>query len=224
MASLPALDRDARAALRASVERFGVIVPVVFNRGSLLDGENRLAIAEELGVDCPRLELDLNDEDAERVSVELNTARRQLSREQRVEIVKALREEGHSQRAIAGALGVSDMTIRRDLEGATPVAPERTIGRDGKSYPARKATVPKKLRVPDDGELTQRQKEHAGAQKRRLEEIIGACAGAAEAAQMLKVEMILQTARPEDYERWLAGLKGAISGLRKLQTQLREGQ
>ena len=53
----------------------------------------------------------------------------------------ALREDGHSTRAIAGALGVSKDTVHRDTSAAvqdcTAAEPERVVGQDGKSYPAR---------------------------------------------------------------------------------------
>jgi hypothetical protein len=50
-----------------------------------------------------------------------------------------LRGEGMSTRAIAGALGSSDATVRRDLEAAGPAdVPDRSTGLDGRSYPARK--------------------------------------------------------------------------------------
>lgn len=51
--------------------------------------------------------------------------------------------DGHSQRAIAGALGVGRVTVQRDLAevartGHVP-EPERVTGQDGKSYPATRA-------------------------------------------------------------------------------------
>jgi transposase len=70
--------------------------------------------------------------------VPCKTVRRNVDAEQRQEVVFHLRGEGHSLRAIAGVVGVSDMTVHRDLAdaGATPVAPDRTTGKDGKSYPS----------------------------------------------------------------------------------------
>jgi hypothetical protein len=68
--------------------------------------------------------------------------RRMLSREQRLPVVVALREQGHSNVAIGKALGVSEGTVRSDLQSeqvrsATNVEPERVTGLDGKTYPAR---------------------------------------------------------------------------------------
>src|SRR4051812_39932626 len=48
------LEPATEAALRASIERFGVLVPVTFDqRGRILDGHHRWRMAAELGVDCP---------------------------------------------------------------------------------------------------------------------------------------------------------------------------
>ena len=50
----PALAPDEYAALRASIERFGVLVPIVVDSdGNVLDGHHRLAIANELKVYHP---------------------------------------------------------------------------------------------------------------------------------------------------------------------------
>lgn len=66
---------------------------------------------------------------------DMTPAARMLTRKQRLPVVVALREEGHSQRAIAGALGVSQDTVSRDLEQVndTVQLPDRVTGLDGKS-------------------------------------------------------------------------------------------
>lgn len=60
-----------------------------------------------------------------------NDDRRHLTRADRVEWVRKLREKGMSTRAIADAVGVSDITVRRDLKqtGGTYVPPESTLKR-----------------------------------------------------------------------------------------------
>ncbi|MEV5832841.1 hypothetical protein [Nocardia sp. NPDC052112] len=65
---------------------------------------------------------------------EFGNSRLQLPREERSEVVASMREIGMSTRAIAAATGVSDITVRRELAGATNVAPEPVIGVDGKTY------------------------------------------------------------------------------------------
>lgn len=53
-------------------------------------------------------------------------------------MVPVLRGEGHSFRAIGGALGVSKSQAVRDGSGVPGGTPERTLGLDGKSYPAQR--------------------------------------------------------------------------------------
>lgn len=71
----------------------------------------------------------------------MNLDRRHLTKEQRKEVVRALREEGHSYRAIAAVTGVSDMQTRRDAGTSTvtdvPVVAGTALaaGRDGRRYP-----------------------------------------------------------------------------------------
>lgn len=140
-----ALPAHIEAALRASIERFGVLVPVVVDQdGRTLDGHHRRRIAAEVGAECPTRTVEVADDDeAREVARTLNADRRHLTEDQRRQVAADLRREGHSLRAIAGALGVSEPTVRRDIakSGASCDAPEpepaaRVIGMDGKSYPA----------------------------------------------------------------------------------------
>lgn len=137
----PALDPATEAALRASIERFGVLVPVsVDQHGQVLDGHHRRRIASELGVDCPTIVRNVADDDeATEIARTLNMDRRHLSPEDRRRMVEALRSDGHSLRAIAGALGVSKDTVARDFAGVSHETPETVLGADGKRYPAQRA-------------------------------------------------------------------------------------
>lgn len=139
----PALDAATEAALRESIRRFGVLVPVARDQhGRTLDGHHRSRIADELGVkfrvDVIRVE---NDDQAREIAATLNTDRRQLDAGQRREIVAALREQGHSLRAIAGAVGVDVATVHRDTGRVAPATPDEVVGKDGKRYPARRPTI-----------------------------------------------------------------------------------
>lgn len=144
------------SALRASIERFGVLVPVTMDQhGNVLDGHQRLRIAGELGVDVPTTtHIVASEDEAREIARTLNEDRRAMPRAERLEVVKALREEGHSVRAIAGAVGSPPSTIQRDLSvvrnGTTE--PERITGLSGKSYPATRApqpaAQPERRRVP----------------------------------------------------------------------------
>jgi hypothetical protein len=69
---MPALDPATEAALRASIERFGVLVPVVRDQhGRTIDGHHRARIADELGVAYPSDTVQVDDDDQARESVAL---------------------------------------------------------------------------------------------------------------------------------------------------------
>lgn len=152
----PPLDRATEAALRASIERFGVLVPVAEDQHRrILDGHHRARIARELGVkyrvDTIRVE---SDEQAREIAATLNTNRRpRLTGPQLREVMAALlnerRADGvgrHSVNAIAGALGISQKLARdieRELSSTTKFDTSITAreGQDGKVRPARRPTV-----------------------------------------------------------------------------------
>lgn len=137
----PMLDAATESALRASIERWGVLVPVAKDQhGRTIDGHHRARIADELGVKYARLVHYVeNDEDAHELARTLNADRRHLTTEQRRDMVAHLREQGHSTTAIGAALGVDQSTVSRDLQAMQPHnLPDRVTGADGKSYPAKK--------------------------------------------------------------------------------------
>lgn len=147
------------AALRASIRRFGVIVPVVRDQhGNTIDGHHRSRIAEELGVEYKVDSREVADDDeAKALARTLNADRRHLTEEQRREVVALLAAETvtvvtgagkeeevakHSPEAIAGALGVTAPTVRADiaqLETTSKLArPAKALGQDGKVRPTRR--------------------------------------------------------------------------------------
>lgn len=141
---MPALDAATESALRSSIQRFGVLVPVTHDQhGRILDGHHRSRIADELKVKY-RIDVVRCADDAERheIARTLNADRRHLSIQQRHEMVADLRREGHSLRAIAGAVGASKDTVARDLATVSrETVPERVTGRDGKSRPATRPLI-----------------------------------------------------------------------------------
>lgn len=136
----PSLDSATYSALRASIERWGVLVPVAMDQhGRIIDGHHRSQIADEMGVDYPIITHDIESElDVEELARTLNMDRRHLEPEQRRELVAHLRSEGHSYRAIGEALNVGLGTVHRDAATVPSgtVQPDRIVGRDGKSRPA----------------------------------------------------------------------------------------
>lgn len=137
------------AAMRSSIKRFGVLVPVAIDQqGRVIDGHHRSRIANELGVECPTTTLTVaSDDDAREIARTLNADRRQLSEEERKKVVADLRQEGHSVRAIAGALGVGKSTVHEDLDELSAAGqltePKQVKGLDGRSRPA-ESRKPKK--------------------------------------------------------------------------------
>lgn len=97
---------------------------------------------------------------AELCEAEFHGAMVGLPRGERRETVAELTEAGMSTRAIGAALGVSDMTVRRDTAGATNVAPAPTpvTGLDGKTYtrPIKSITVVEEITVDaETGEIVE---------------------------------------------------------------------
>jgi hypothetical protein len=131
----PALDAATEAALRSSIQQFGVVYPVVKDEeGNIIDGHHRARIADELGVDYPVIVRPNGA--AENLAIDLNTARRGGDVEKRRKMAAEMRSDGHSTTTIARVLGVSDETVRRDLAASTYVEPDTVVGADGKRYPS----------------------------------------------------------------------------------------
>lgn len=139
---LPPLDAEQRHILKQSIERCGVLEPVVFDEdGEILDGHHRVEIAEELGIEYPRRVIDDLDRPGKHMyALTVNVARRQLDQAGRSSLVAQMRIRGMSIRRIAQALGVSHGTVSNDLAQLSNSGqlkqPERITGADGKDRPA----------------------------------------------------------------------------------------
>lgn len=141
--ALPPLDAAIEDAMRASITRWGVLVPVVRDQdGQVIDGHVRVRLAAEAGVPYPERHVTVADSaEARDLRLSLNADRRQLTVDQRRALVGDLREQGHSTRAIAGALGTSKSTVQRDVAGLSHLGqlaePDTVRGLDGRERPAR---------------------------------------------------------------------------------------
>ena len=143
---MPELPADEYAELRDNIAEHGIRVPVDVDEGGLiLDGHHRNAVALELGLMVPRRTVTgLTDEQKRDYAFDVNIRRRQLSREQKRELlaaaIKATPEQ--SNRQIAERAGVSHPTVaavREELEESGDV--ERLSTRtdsSGRTQPASK--------------------------------------------------------------------------------------
>lgn len=109
------------AALKADIAERGVLVAVELDEdGELLDGHHRVRAWGELrdeGVavpDYPRVvRTGLSESEKRNHARRLNVLRRQLSREQRDEVMRSMRADGATYKEIAQAVGVSTDTAHR---------------------------------------------------------------------------------------------------------------
>ena len=86
---LPALPYEQFVALRDNIAVHGVLVPILVDETRrTIDGNYRKAIADELGYDCPEIvQSGLTDEEKRTLARALNLARRQLTQEQKRQLV-----------------------------------------------------------------------------------------------------------------------------------------
>jgi hypothetical protein len=142
---MPPLRPEVREALVESIKAKGIIQAVVKDQtGYVLDGHNRITIAQELGLSIPETVFECEPDMRDITSIELNGARRQMSPKDWKPLVDHLRSQvnsndqrRHSDRAIATAVGISKGAISRYKSPISTTAPggaviTSTIGQDGK--------------------------------------------------------------------------------------------
>lgn len=147
--TMPPLSTDEYNDLAESIREQGVQVPIIVDEhGVVIDGHHRQKIADTLGVVPPMVtKVGLSDADKIALSISLNVHRRQLTREQRRELVTraVVAQPEKSNREHARTAGVDHKTVaavRNDLEerGEIPHVEERTDSL-GRQQPATKPTV-----------------------------------------------------------------------------------
>ena len=155
---MPALTPEEYAALKDSINKNGLLVPILVDEvGDVIDGHNRKKICEELRIDCQTQTftgLEHDDIGKRTLARKLNIARRHLNQEQKRQLIDEHLEENHrrSDRAIAEDIGVDHKTVsavrakwEAKRSGEIPQSATRT-GKDGKQRPA--ARAPKKAGAP----------------------------------------------------------------------------
>jgi DNA modification methylase len=147
---LPPLRYEDFEALKSNIAVHGVLQPIIVDsdgpRRKIIDGNYRKRIAEELGYDCPEIvHPNLEDEEKRTLARALNLARRQLTQEQKRELIADQIEEtpDRSNRWIAKQLGCHHATVgavRGELQSTGQIDQlDRTEGLDGRVRPATKA-------------------------------------------------------------------------------------
>jgi len=103
------LAKDDFDRLKLSIERYWVINPVIVRKetGEIIDGNHRESIIKN----CQRIELNIDDREAARQAVSLNLARRQLTPEQKGELIKLLRNAKFSQQEVGEMVGKTRSAI-----------------------------------------------------------------------------------------------------------------
>jgi hypothetical protein len=143
---LPALPYDQFLALRDNIAVHGVLVPILVNEQKrIIDGNYRKAITDELGYDCPEIvQAGMNEDDKRTLARALNLARRQLTQDQKRQLVAdQLRETpDRSNRWVGKQLGVHHATVagvRGEMESSGQIIECRErLGADGRVQPAQK--------------------------------------------------------------------------------------
>ena len=108
---MPELGEEEYRELKEDISQRGVMVPIEFDEfGNILDGHHRLKICQELGIkEYPKvIRAGMTEEEKRTHARKLNMARRQLSQEQRRELIRQQLKETpeKSDRQIAAGLGV----------------------------------------------------------------------------------------------------------------------
>lgn len=146
---LPPLPYEQFLALRDNIAVNGVLVPILVDsdgpRRKIIDGNYRKAIAEELGYDCPEIvQGGLTEDEKRTLARALNLARRQLTQEQKRQLVAdQLRETpSRSNRWVGKQLGAHHATVasvRTEMEGTGQIIQcEERLGADGRVQSAKK--------------------------------------------------------------------------------------
>lgn len=146
-ASVRPLTADEREKLRRSLRRSGMRQEITIDeRRRVVDGNNRLEIAAEIGIK-PRICVlrGKTDEQLEAIAVELNASRRHMTRKERESLYLSLREQGLGLRAAAAEAGISKGAAQRvgTVPGGTVPTHKpgkKAKGKDGAMRPIAKRT------------------------------------------------------------------------------------
>jgi ParB-like chromosome segregation protein Spo0J len=136
---LPRLSDQEYRDLYEDIEANGVEVPVLVSEtGEIVDGHHRAEIAAKLAVPLPTQTLSgYTDAELRDKAIRLNVHRRQLTREQRDELIHRLRSDGMTQAGIAESVGMTDRGVAAVLNRNSSVeGPATIVNARGQQRPA----------------------------------------------------------------------------------------
>jgi len=138
---LPRLSDQEYRDLYEDIEANGVELPVLVSEsGEIVDGHHRAEIAAKLDIPLPTQTLTgYTDAELRDKAVRLNVHRRQLTRDQRDELIRRLRSDGMTQQKIADSTGVDQATVSRTLNMQPHIdepQPETIVNARGQERPA----------------------------------------------------------------------------------------
>ncbi len=111
---LPPLSTTDYQSLVINIAKDGQQIPIIIDSktGEIIDGHHRILACKELKIE-PKIEQRqfATPHDAERAKIMLNLARRNLSNEQRNEVIAKLRKKNWTQQEIAEVMGISRFTV-----------------------------------------------------------------------------------------------------------------
>lgn len=156
--TMPPLATDDRDALERSIRTHGIQVPIIVDEnGDVIDGHHRKEIAERIGIVCPVIhELDKTEAEKIALSISLNKDRRQLTAQQKREVIAAsikaapeVTDREHARRTGSSPSTVG--AVRDDLESAGEVSKLDTR-RDPRGYeqPASRPVVSIKHKTTEE--------------------------------------------------------------------------
>lgn len=106
------LNKEEETLLHESIKKHGLITPIIVTKaGEIIDGWHRQKIATELCIPLPATIFEGSEASAKALAIELNAARRQLSKEDRDKLIRQLYDEGHAQKKIAGIVGLDQSRV-----------------------------------------------------------------------------------------------------------------
>jgi len=146
---MPELSQEEYEALKADIAERGIVIPIELDEaGNILDGHHRIRAWQQLkeaGKDLPDyprvVRAGMTEEQKRNHIRALNIIRRHLTNEQLQEQLVAMRLDGMSYQEIADTTNLGRGTVHAQIQSAfqnrKAEAPDETIGKDGKKYPAK---------------------------------------------------------------------------------------